>query len=412
MFPPLPDHVVNLTLQYLLPPSGPLPLHLISKQSLQRHHFLDIDPTDSESYFCWPTSSLNQSPALVIRALELLAGNEELLERQGHDVKYDADEDTKRARVHIGNDVQLIFLWQDAEEIGNVGESGWRYHDAKFTPTDPPSGANFTVETRANDQPLDASGASHEIHPRSSSPPSDSYWDAYGASSLQDSPDAKSFLQVMKGGVSGQSAEDAYWNSYASVHGTADSTIPSPYVEPRNLKQPHYTAQSTSHSPAIPDLGATRDTKEEGKDDGYFPSTERVLRAYVPPPSNIEGGDDATSHAEQLARALVPVLRGKVNRNPATDGNPTALANKSPKLVNGLRSRSSLHGTDEDDAPTLANSPSDVVFSSSRSGSDPATEDDVDEGLFKLWVARRQPSLSSTGDLRKEFLALVENGLL
>jgi hypothetical protein len=231
----------------------------------------------------------------------------------------------------------------------------------------------------------------------------------------------------MKGGVSGQSAEDAYWNSYASVHGTADSTIPSPYVEPRNIKQPHYTAQSPSHSPGTPDLGGTRGTKEEGSHDEYFLPTERVLRAYVLPPSNTEGEDYATSHAEKLARALFPVLslqdhsegEAKVNRNPATDGNPTVVANKSPKLVNGLRSRSLLDGTDEDDAPTLANSPSDVAFSSSRSGSDPATEDDVDEGLvesvrglFKLWVARRQPSPSSTGDLRREFLALVENGLL
>jgi len=240
---------------------------------------------------------------------------------------------------------------------------------------------------------------------------------------LQDSPDVKSFLQVTKGGASGQSAEDAYWNSYASVHGTADSTIPSPYVEPRNLKQPHYAAQS----PGTPDLERTRGTKEEGSHDEYFPPTERVLRAYVLPPSNIEGEDYATSHAEKLARALFPVLslqddsegEAKVNLNPATDGNPTVVANKSPKLVNGLHSHSLLDGTDEDDTPTLANSPSDVAFSSSRSGSDPATEDDVDEGLvesvrglFKLWVARRQPSPSSTGDLRREFLALVENGLL
>lgn len=176
--PPLPDHLVNLTLQYLLPPAGPLPLHLISKQSLQRHHFLNIDPTDAESYFCWPSSGSSQNATSVIRALELLAGNVDLLEKQGHDIKYNTDgEGENSARVQVGDDVQIVFHWQDAEEIGSGGgESGWRYHDAKLSANSHSPGRSSISTDLAQDEAL-----SDELT-RSSTPSSDAYWDNYGGS--------------------------------------------------------------------------------------------------------------------------------------------------------------------------------------------------------------------------------------
>lgn len=187
--PPLPVHLVNLTLQYLLPPTAPIPTHLLSKLLLQRHHFLNISPDDPEAYFCWPTFPAS-SPS-IIQDLEMRAGNEALLNKETHDIAYDHDDEGSRARVKLSDDLDLyiMFVWQGAGEPGSDGEAGWRYYDTKrlsATIATAPAGSSSwspvpNGEIDVASSKLNEFEGSGNMHFRSSSPSSDGYWDNYGA---------------------------------------------------------------------------------------------------------------------------------------------------------------------------------------------------------------------------------------
>lgn len=177
--PPLPVHIINLTLQYLLPPTAPMPLHLLSRELLQRHHFLGISPDDPAEYFCWPTSSSPPSASSsIMHDLEMRAGNEDLLHKPTHEVSYEHGDDGSRARVRLSDDLDLyvLFVYQGSDEGGD-GEDGWRYNDIqRITPATPstalPPGLGVGV--------LSAEVAEEDPYTRSSSPSSDAYWDNYG----------------------------------------------------------------------------------------------------------------------------------------------------------------------------------------------------------------------------------------
>lgn len=187
--PPLPVHLVNLTLQYLLPPTAPIPPHLLSKDLLQRHHFLGISSDDPASYFCWPT--FPPSASSIIQDLELRAGNEALLNKEEHDVQYDHDDEGSRARVRLSNelDLYIMFVWQGSDEPGGGGESGWRYYDIKRLPASTAPLPSTVNATSWQQQPILTSQGYHgepeltgDAFTRSSSPSSDAYWDNYGKS--------------------------------------------------------------------------------------------------------------------------------------------------------------------------------------------------------------------------------------
>lgn len=193
--PPLPVHHINLTLQYLLPPTAPLPIHLLSKDLLQRHHFLRITPDVPEEYFCWPT--FPSSAASIIQDLEFRAGNETLLNKEQHDITYEHDEEGSRARVRLSDelDLYIMFVWQDSDEPGSDGEAGWRYYDIKRLPITPshhavasePKGETQPM-TFINQHDLDSPELSGGAYTRSSSPSSDAYWDNYGMSEFHFPP--------------------------------------------------------------------------------------------------------------------------------------------------------------------------------------------------------------------------------
>lgn len=185
----IPSHVVHQVLYHLLPPTAPLPEHLLARDLLQRHHFLEIAPDNVESYFCWPSSS----PSDVIRQLELLAGNVHILERVSHEIVYDDDAGSSssheegaspqyRARVRIADDQDLWiqFVWQGADEPGSRGEAGWRYFDTKrMSPSESRPRATSSAIGSAPELDASTSMSPAEVS-RPSSPSSDAYWDNYG----------------------------------------------------------------------------------------------------------------------------------------------------------------------------------------------------------------------------------------
>lgn len=192
--PPLPVHLVNLTLQYLLPPTAPIPLHLLSRELLQRHHFLNISSDDPAAYFCWSSFDTSSSSSTsIIQDLELRAGNETLLNKEVHDITYEHDEEGSRARVKLADDLDLyiLFVWQGSQDSGSLGDDGWRYYDTKRLPSS--TSASLAVGDYGNHALVDRElpslnggfgvlhdTVSNEDGSRPPSPSSDAYWDNYG----------------------------------------------------------------------------------------------------------------------------------------------------------------------------------------------------------------------------------------
>ncbi|KAL5641068.1 hypothetical protein ACGC1H_001517 [Rhizoctonia solani] len=203
---PIASHTISLTLQYLLPPSE-LPTHLISRPLLQRHNFLSISPSDTAAYFCWPHP--NADPEKSVAALEHLAtqDHEQLVKTAEIRYKPQASfSDAVQARVWLGNAVQLVFIWEEDQD-----GAGWRYFDADYRPLPPNCSSTLTpalqVTPPEQDQEQEVSA--------------DDYWAGYGSGSSPRSPHADD--------------EDAYWASYGAVHGSADSTVPSPAPQKKQL---------------------------------------------------------------------------------------------------------------------------------------------------------------------------------
>lgn len=232
-------HVAGI-LQHICPPSAlhRIPHHLLSIPLLQRHHFLNISPGDDPAaYLTWPGNDDQRVLALLenIRPEDL----PELL--PAHDktdahIRYAADPEAVYAHVRINPtpfhpsshpdtqpSLRLIFLWDQPS-------NSWRYHNSAIgdfpkhahsdlshamalfhSPDDflPERTYSFSVDDLAEDD--------------------DAYWNAYGAGELPHQP-------ALVKSVPGVDTEDAYWAQYASIQGSADSTVPSPRPRDRQLQ--------------------------------------------------------------------------------------------------------------------------------------------------------------------------------
>ncbi|KAF7966651.1 hypothetical protein HWV62_37541 [Athelia sp. TMB] len=267
---PISPLAVNFILQYILPPSQlsqPLPKHLTSTLLLQRHHFLNISPTDPLEYLCWPSENRT-------RAFELLeefsTRKNEGDEAQKCDVEYTSDTEHTYAHVNLAKDLRLVFQW-DGE-----GEDGWKYHDTGLMPF-PAGGLASLPEAlaQASCNPS-ASGRTDSSYPESSSLGSaygvieedpaddDDYWNAYGGHDDGEVPVIHEPQPTMEG-----DGEDAYWAQYSKVQGetyrssnevplsytfclgSGDSTVPSP-TERRRAGFPSYLHGEPT--PSMPDL--------------------------------------------------------------------------------------------------------------------------------------------------------------
>ncbi|KAJ8084053.1 hypothetical protein AAF712_000934 [Marasmius tenuissimus] len=226
MASPLDPTTVSVLLQYILPPSQltePLPKHLISTNLYKRHFFLGLtDPsTDPSSYLSWPSPDQKQ----IFDLLETFTAPLEELP-SNLDIRYTGDADSTFAHVAISSNdrnsglgsIRLVFEW-DAED------SAWRYHNVALMPFPPHS----------FEAPEAISAPAIQVdHAHEPAADDDSYWDSYGNEGATRSP---GFLSHSNG----ESSEDAYWAQYASVHGTADSTRPTPPPErQRHTEHDHH----------------------------------------------------------------------------------------------------------------------------------------------------------------------------
>ncbi|KAG9104766.1 hypothetical protein FRC06_011248 [Ceratobasidium sp. 370] len=239
MAQPLAPHTLSLALQYLLPPSE-FPEHLLARSLLQRHHFLSISPADAAAYLCWPRPGEDPNQAIAILDRLATQDHEHLVHMA--DIKYQpasSSDDLARARVWLGNSVQLVFVWEEDQD-----GAGWRYFDTDHRPI--PAGCNPTLAPALHITPAPEQEHEQEPSPGASystssaltsayssisTPASDDYWAGYNSGSAPPSP----HMPTRSLGPSAAEEEDAYWASYGTVHGSGDSTIPSP-APPKHKK--------------------------------------------------------------------------------------------------------------------------------------------------------------------------------
>ncbi|KAH7880706.1 hypothetical protein F5879DRAFT_904796 [Lentinula edodes] len=216
MSSPLKPYTVSLILTYICPPSqltlSPLSPHLISRPLLQRHHFLGLDPeTDLKAYLMWATED-DKAFARLEGLAPPTAGDEDPV----IGIRYTADKENIYAHAelrswpsHASAEIRLVFLWDPVD-------SSWKYHNIASMPFPISATLNVTdaVEQQTPSLAIQVKGDED-----------DDYWNSYGSDVTKEHiPRNKS-----NGDISG--SEDAYWAQYASVQGTADSTVPTPRRE-------------------------------------------------------------------------------------------------------------------------------------------------------------------------------------
>ncbi|KII94338.1 hypothetical protein PLICRDRAFT_424501 [Plicaturopsis crispa FD-325 SS-3] len=214
---PLLPYATNFILQYISPPSQltqPLPPHLISKSLLQRHHFLQISPEDPSEYLCWPSPDRRE----VVDRLEsyVMPVDDEAYATLS--VRYLSDDEHSYAHVRLTDGLRIVFQWDELD--------GWKYHDAGLMPFPPGSHSSLGDATSLS---LGGSGAG-ELRQGIDTPAvdDDAYWGAYGAGEGEDNDDDRSQDALAGQNKDTPTTEDDYWAQYGGVHGSGDSTIPSP----------------------------------------------------------------------------------------------------------------------------------------------------------------------------------------
>ncbi|KAG7099253.1 hypothetical protein E1B28_001116 [Marasmius oreades] len=212
---PLEPATISLLLQYIVPPSqltDPIPSHLISKNLLNRHFFLNLrDPSsDPASYLSWPSPDRQK----VFDILESSSTSLDCI-LSNLNIHYTGDIDSTFAHAEIPTvdqdlpNIRMVFEW-------DVEDSSWKYHNLALMPFPTQSFHSVSAITNVG------IGASRTNHFNDQTE-DESYWDSYGnAGGSQRSP---GFLS------NAESSEDDYWSQYATVHGTADSTRPTPPPE-------------------------------------------------------------------------------------------------------------------------------------------------------------------------------------
>lgn len=198
---PISTHLVETVFRYILPPNLPVPRHLLSTPSLERHHYLSISPADASAYLCWPSTHVNET----IQLLEQTSLQDASTGKPEHEVRYTAsDEETLLAHVRPDpqSPLRVIFMWDS-----NVDQ--WGYHDCGLMPFPPSAHCDLdsALAARVN--------VSSRSLSRSSSPDSD-YWGGYTSS------DTSPHIAVLPSGSAEdeEKAEAVYWASYGAVHGT------------------------------------------------------------------------------------------------------------------------------------------------------------------------------------------------
>ncbi|CEL57956.1 hypothetical protein RSOLAG1IB_02701 [Rhizoctonia solani AG-1 IB] len=381
---PIASHTISLALEYLLPPSE-LPTHLISRPLLQRHHFLSISPTDAAAYLCWPRPGAD--PEKSVAALEHLAAQDHEWLVRTAEIRYQpqsSSSDSVQARVWLGNTVQLVFVWEEDQD-----GAGWRYFDADYQPL--PSNCSSTLTPALQVTP------SEQDQEQNIS--ADDYWAGYDSGSSPRSPR----IPERELGVDD---EDAYWASYGAVHGSADSTVPSPAPQKKRLgawgreelpweEQAELDAQvwDADDTASRHGLGVTILSNSRPPTPPTMPNRNLVLATQIPPPQQI---------------APLPDLNHRNWTSP-----PSSLS--APFSALSEPDDAPLdEGPNPEDSETKDNkisAPVPVLPSSSKtpSAADTGLSNAI-KGMYAMWRTSRQDA--SSEESRQAFMELVQGALI
>jgi hypothetical protein len=208
---PISSYAINLTLQYISPPSQlarPIPSNLLSRSLVQRHAFLGISPQDPPAYLCWPSSDHD-------RAIHYLESLQLPLDELAPNflIGYTVDPEHAYAHVHVkptgDNGLRLVFEWD--------GEESWRYHDSTVMPFPAgtrPSLGDPASRTTSVSNSTSQLGGEKQVKDGDGDDDDDEYWNSYGA---EDGSGTKRLSSTSKSEV--DVSEDAYWARYAAVQG-------------------------------------------------------------------------------------------------------------------------------------------------------------------------------------------------
>ncbi|GBE77913.1 hypothetical protein SCP_0107950 [Sparassis crispa] len=429
---PLSPNVVHILLQYIAPPSGlshPLPPYLVSRALLQRHNFLHLTPDCPQEYLCWPSSPENQ--ALAVDHLESLPHPVHDDESVTYPVQYTSDGESTYAHVDLTSPsdavgARLVFQWDDTD--------GWKYHNTHLMPFPPgsrPALHDVLVPTPPTQDALPAlthqvtNHLDHSVGAQGHDDDSgdDDYWNTYGSHD-RDSPSSR-FASSSSDKDHGGS-EDAYWAQYANVHGTADSTEPSPLPQPhRKPHLEHNRPDLDTHSPhPLPVPVRSHDSHEDAlpipplmfprprHHSKYEPASPHALAHLlesIPPRESPSLGSGAAATIETESAILFgsdvpsPTLGGSTGSDESNT--PSLPALPSALKLNGVFHRLSFLSEQVD-----ASSNGDAALDEEQADPEDALRDSV-QGIWKLWKAGRQGRLASTspgpeGD-REMFLRIV-----
>jgi len=216
---PFSAQILVLLSDYLFPPSSaPIPSDYLSPLLLQRHHFLSLSPLNPD-YLCWPCPDADRA----IDFFHSVQFSPHQLQQIATKAVYSVDAEHIVARVPIDFEdarVQLLFLYDPEDPLVH-----WKYHDTQLGPLPPNTYSDIEAAHYSFNNRNKASRDMDSLYLDNA----EAFWDGY-ASSESSSPgdnserrDEADFVQPAD-----DKAEREYWAQYLSVHGSADSTIPSP----------------------------------------------------------------------------------------------------------------------------------------------------------------------------------------
>ncbi|KAL1707341.1 hypothetical protein EV121DRAFT_255947 [Schizophyllum commune] len=366
---PLEQHTVKLVLSSLCASTPSIPEHFVSPLLAKRHAFLDLSPEqDAEAYLLWPSDD-NTRIMGALRALQVS-------DYDFYPIQYTADPESVFAHVHVrsnaADEVRVVFNW-DAED------AQWKYHNVSLMPF--PVNSHTSLEDALKEvTPGPSSG--HAQAPEPVYHDDDDYWNAYGQDDDGAEEPSNHHADQHQDG-----SEDAYWAQYSAIHGTADSTIPSPL--PVQKRRTHYFEHAEDESVLAAGFASMRPRLPS---DPPCPVDLNNRLENISPRSNspIMMADDHELEARRFGEGVEEDVEEGDSASTGTLGDLSAAP--SPKT-----------GGDKDES---------VVASISVFDEETEALKDSIKGLYKLWKLKRGMTVKGSDDLaRLAFTAVVSDAI-
>ncbi|KAL0951150.1 hypothetical protein HGRIS_007884 [Hohenbuehelia grisea] len=393
-----------------------IPPALLSTDLIKRHHFLNIDPDNLHQYLCWPTQDAAHPDA--VDRLQSLPLDE--VHNPVYSAQYTADPEHEYAHCYLRSTgdtsdpgLRLVFQWDTSENV-------WKYHNLALMPFPPGSHPDLAM-----------SPSDHLLHPASADDflqeptmvmeddgGDDAYWNACGEDDEQESDPAASKSDVPV------DPEEAYWAQYAAVHGSGDSTQPSPLPTKRNksshLPNDPEIPQNQPRSRAEPTVFSYTAIHPVTKPNNDFPSPHTLadkLNAISPrataSPYDQDSPDTPEEHVDYSG-----AMSGTDSTTPSP---PPGLVKLGVKSAGSLERRVPIDLSVVTSPPTFSGPPSEqpkqsqVVPQSDNEETD-ALKESIG-GLYRLWKAGRRrtgqspPVGAPASDEKELFLNIVSQAI-